>query len=99
MSHHYIAVLPFLLLVGACNSAPESSTSQAESATVAGDDGAVAAPDFSSDTDNSNIGAGDARVGSEAPAPNGGSNSNAAGTATGADPAGQTDGRTPPPAS
>ncbi len=102
MSHRFIApLLPFLTLLGACNPAPESSTSQAESATVAGDDGAVTAPDFSSDTDNSNAGspeAGDPAMRSD-PAPKGGSDSNAAGSATGEATAGNPDGSPPPPGS
>lgn len=88
MSYNYIPLLSFLILVGACNDAPDSGTSQAESATVAGDDGAVAAPDFGFDTDNSNAGTagtGDAAMRSDAP-PSGGSNSNAAGSPDGSPP-------------
>src|SRR3546814_14273018 len=46
---------PAVLLLAACGS-PNDGTSQSESATVPAGEGAMTAPDMSSDTDNNNAG-------------------------------------------
>jgi hypothetical protein len=43
MSRHYLAILPAVLLLAACNS-PNDGTTQSETETVPADDGAVASP-------------------------------------------------------
>lgn len=49
-----ILTLPALALLAACNSAPGNGTTQSESEAVPADDGAMSAPDVTSDTDGSN---------------------------------------------
>src|SRR3546814_5274089 len=55
MSRLSLPILPAVLLLAACGS-PNDGTSQSESATVPADEGAMTAPDMSSDTDNNNAG-------------------------------------------
>lgn len=56
MSRLSLTLVPAVLFLAACNS-PGDGTSQSESATVPADDGAMTAPDFASDTQNSGNGA------------------------------------------
>src|SRR3546814_9679416 len=51
MSRLSLPILPSFLLLAACGS-PNDGTSQSESATVPAGEGAMTAPDMSSDTDN-----------------------------------------------
>src|SRR3546814_13954049 len=55
MSRLSLPILPAVLLLAACGS-PNDGTSQSESATVPAGEGAMTAPDMSSDTDNNNAG-------------------------------------------
>ncbi|HWW55517.1 MAG TPA: hypothetical protein VN047_01350 [Sphingopyxis sp.] len=55
MSRISIICIPAFAILAACNSAPDNGTSQAETEAVAGDDGAMAAPDPASNTDGSNM--------------------------------------------
>lgn len=107
MSRLSLPILPAVLLLAACGS-PNDGTSQSESATVPADDGAMTAPDMTSDTDNSNSGAmtapaaggnmsgsseGSAAAGSDGTTePQSGSGPDAMGSATG-----DQTGATPPP--